>query len=378
MEKVVIIGGARTPIGKYQGRLKSLSESDLCVITLKQLLEDTTITAAHVDEVVIGNAKQTSEPSNLARYAVLDADLPLELPAYTVQRHNASGMQALAKAYWSIKSGNSNVMIAGGSESMSQIPVEIQKARFVFNADTDIIFDPIKRQIEDAQPTSIYGEYDAASLADKIAEHYQFSADELTAYSKNSSDKAKTRTENLKRMTPIEIKLRKSIDKVDEDYVADKVPLVAEPADGAASLLVASATFAEDQEQPVLAEVLSIKTSAGNPTQAGLVDVTGVKAALAQAGLTLDEIDVIDLAETSAAYGLAFEQELAKLDNTDVAKKLNPYGGFLPSGVPGGGTSMIQCLNALDYLEAKGQKTAMIITNCDGGQTMVAIIRRGE
>ncbi|MBP1041596.1 hypothetical protein I6N95_11315 [Vagococcus sp. BWB3-3] len=375
MEKVVIIGAVRTPIGKYNGRLKSLSESTLCGLTLSRLLAELKLDD-QLNEIVIGNSKQTSDPSNLARYAMLDAGLPVSIPAYTVQRHNGSGGQAIAKAYWSIKSGMSEVILAGGAESMSQIPIEIQQSRFVFNGESDVIFEPIERQVEEAQPKDIYGIWGTVKLAEKLTEHYRLTSDQLEAHRLACNEKAKERSKVVKRLFPIDVKLRKTTDYVAEDYLGNH-QLIATPADGAASLILTSETYAKARKLPILAEVLSLKQTAGHPIESGVVDVKGVQLVLEQAGIELTDLDVIDLAEVSAAYGLAFRQELATLGKVkEIAEKINPYGSFLESGIPGGATSPIQCVNVIDYLEKKKKTKGLIITQCDGGQTMTLLIKR--
>lgn len=377
MEKVVIIGAARTPIGKYNGRLKSLSESALCGLTLHNALSEAKLAADQLNEIVIGNSKQTSEPSNLARYAMLEADLPLSVPAYTVQCHSGSGGQAIAKAYWSIKSGMNETILAGGAESMSQIPLEIQQSRFVFNGESDLIFEPIKRQVEEAQPKEMYGTWGTERLAEKLRERYRLTAEDLEAHSQISVERGKKREKIIKRMVPIDVKLRKAIDQVVEDYQGNQ-HTVAAPADGAASLLFTSEAYAKAHDLPILAEILSVKQSAGHPIESGVVDIKGVQLTLEQATLGLSDIDVIDLAEPSAAYGLGFRQELMKLSGNlpELEEKINPYGSFLESGLPGGATSPIQCVNVLDYLEKKKRKNGLIITPCEGGQTMTFLIRK--
>jgi len=206
VKKVYISGALRTPLGIYQGSLAGLSEQKLAAMTMLGLIEKTGVIPAAIDEIVIGNSKQTSTPSNLARHAMLEAGLPVEIPAYTVQRQSASGLQAIINGYLSIKSDCAEVILAGGSESMSQIPLEIRNARYVFGADTEIIFDPVANQLAGAQPSETYGKLTMEAITDNIAKHYGIAAADVEAY---LADEAKKEAKTSASLLPVEVKKKK-------------------------------------------------------------------------------------------------------------------------------------------------------------------------
>ena len=126
MNRVTLVSAARTPLGAFCGRLESLSEQQLGAAAMRETVRRAAIDPAMIDEVIVGIAKQTSRPSNGGRHAMLLARLPESIPAYTVQRQSASGLQAIVNGLWAIRCGDAAVVLAGGMESMSQIPFEIR------------------------------------------------------------------------------------------------------------------------------------------------------------------------------------------------------------------------------------------------------------
>lgn len=157
VNRVMLVSAARTPLGAFCGRLESLPEQQLGAAAMGETVRRAGIDPALIDEVIAGIAKQTSRPSNGGRHAMLLARLPEKIPAYTVQRQSASGLQAVANGYWAIRCGDAEVILAGGMESMSQIPFEIRNARYDFTGKNRQISDAIPDQETGAQPEERYG-----------------------------------------------------------------------------------------------------------------------------------------------------------------------------------------------------------------------------
>ncbi len=176
MNQVMVVSAARTPLGAFCGKLESLSEQQLAAAAMLEAVRRAGIDPEKIDEVIVGTAKQTSKPSNCGRHAMLLARLPEKIPAYTVQRQSASGLQAVANGYWAIRCGDAGAILAGGTESMSQIPFEIRNARYAFTEKERAIIDAIPAQEAGAQPAEKYGVLTAADAADHFAQRFCLSA----------------------------------------------------------------------------------------------------------------------------------------------------------------------------------------------------------
>lgn len=374
MKKVYISGALRTPLGIYQGSLAGLSEQKLAAMTMLGLIKNTGVNPATIDEIVIGNSKQTSTPSNLARHAMLEAELPVEIPAYTVQRQSASGLQAIINGYLSIKSDCADVILAGGSESMSQIPLEIRNARYVFGADTEIIFDPIANQLAGAQPKETYGKLTIEAITENIAGQYEIAAADVEAY---LADEAKKEAKTSASVLPVEVKKKKTVETISEDQCYPEIPAIAEPADGAAVCLLCSEDAAAKQKLPITGELLGIAFAAGNPAYAGMFEKNVITEALEKAGLALPDIDYFEITEFSAAQIIAAKKVLKALgmNEKDIEAKVNSAGGTLKTGLSWGACGAVMLTDLIDKLHANKLNYGMIITPAEGGQTLAAVVK---
>lgn len=366
MSKVYILSGARTPIGLMDGNLRDYKEQKLGAEAMKLALELAGFEAGALSEIIVGTAKQTSLPSNLARYAMLEARLPDTVPAYTVQRQSASGVQAVVNGVWSIKSGMANAILAGGCESMTHIPREIHDARFAFNERTRIIFNPIEAQVAGAQPENLAVE----DIASAIAKKRDLSDEELDGLAAKSAEKAAARVA-ADYICKLQVRKGKVMESVEADELDQKLNGFARPADGAAMLLLASETAAEAKGKKPVAEILSSAVSAGDPAGDGLLGAQAVKKALEKAGTALHELARIEIVEMNAVQVLATVKELG-LDAAD--KRINPLGGGLATGSPWGASGAIQLVDLVNGLEA--EQTGMLLNPAEGGQAMCVIVKK--
>ena len=272
MNQVMVVSAARTPLGAFCGQLESLSEQQLAAAAMLEAVRRAGIEPEKIDEVIVGTAKQTSKPSNCGRHAMLLARLPEKIPAYTVQRQSASGLQAVANGYWAIRCGDAGAVLAGGTESMSQIPFEIRHARYAFTGNERAIIDAIPAQETGAQPVEKYGILTAAERAEHFCRRYCFSESELEAFAEASLRKARSAAEGGlfgEELFPVTVKKGKKEESIDRDELLKQAALLAPPADGAAMCLLASPQRAKELGLPVLAEILSVGDRGGGPPVRG-------------------------------------------------------------------------------------------------------------
>lgn len=377
MEKVVIAASVRTPSGIFAGNLKGITEQHLGAKVMVEVLERAGLAPELMDEIILGTAKQTSTPSNCARHAALIARLPVSVPAYTIQRQSASGSQAIANAFYAIRSGDAKAVIAGGTENMSLIPREIHNARYSFNESTRIIFDPIAAQISGAQPVGRYGVQTVESLSQNIAQLYGISDQEQEAYARRSVQKARVRSCGTE-ILPLQVKKGKTTETIAEDQWYEEIHTVAQPADGAAVSVLLSGSAASAAGAGVVAELVSIGISAGKPTAEGLIGTEAIRSALAKAQIEMSGIDLVEHTEMSAAQSIALGREFIKLGMSaqDVETKVNQNGGTLATGNPWGASGAILVTRAFYGLQARSAKTALVVVPAEGGQTMAMVLRK--
>lgn len=376
MKRVYILSCARTPSGVIDGNLRDYKEARLGAKAMNLALELGKFEAENLSEIIVGTAKQTSDPSNLARHTMLEARLPDIVPAYTVQRQSASGIQAIANGTWSIRSGNAQAVLAGGCESMTHIPLEIHDARFKFNEHTRIIFDPIAAQVEGAQPENLTSE----GICESIAKKYSITDDDMKAFAAESAVKTATRAPQ-DYICKLQVRKGKVFEPVESDETTTEPGIIAKPADGAAMLLLASEEVVKYHNLPdsdntapgysPLAEILSITISAGDPSGDGLVDSAAVIRALDKSGLDLAGLSRIEIVEMNAAQVLATIKNLG-LDTKDA--RINPQGGGLSTGSAWGASGVMQLADMLHSLNSG--ESGVMINPAEGGQLMCAVIKR--
>ena len=380
MNQVMVVSATRTPLGGFCGRLEGLSEQQLGAAAMLEAVRRAGIEPSMIDEVIVGIAKQTSKPSNGGRHAMLLARLPENIPAYTVQRQSASGLQAVANGYWAIRCGDAGVILAGGTESMSQIPFEIRNARYDFAGKGREIIDAIYAQETGAQPVERYGVLTTAQVAENLIRKYGFSESELEGFAEGSLQRALSAADRglfQEETFPVTVKKGKNEESVDRDELQKKSSLLAPPADGAAMCLLASAGKAKELGLPILAEIVSVGIAAGNPRDAAIAAVDAGMRAIDRTGLTLREVDLIELNEMSAAECLAIfrEWESRGIEREAMAERVNPSGGALATGNPWGAAGAVLLTKAVYELRRRRGRIGMVTITAEGGQGMAMVLR---
>lgn len=373
MSDVMILNIKRTPVCKMNGQFSKINEQTLAAKILTEIVSDSKVKADEIDEIILGVSRQTSTPSNCARHAMLIADLPESVPAYTVNRQSASSMQAIANAFWKIKCGNARIIIAGGTENMSLVPYEIKDARFKFDNKTNIIFDPISEQIKGAQPISKYHDISYSSINENISKKYSISYEDQKKYIEIKKEK------NLvdNNVVAVLVKNKKVENKIESDEPYEEIDIIAQPADAAAACLMTSKEMQIELNAAPIGAILSVGISAGDPNDYGLLCIDSVIEVLKKSNINFEDVSVIELHELTASQCIASLMELSKLGRSvqELKKITNIQGGSIHYGNPWGAAGSLLLHQALTNLKAIKEQYGLIICPVEGGQTMALVIQ---
>lgn len=384
MRNAVIIDSVRTAVGRMGGTLKDVEVDHLAAKVLDEILVRTEIDKSDVDEVIIGQAKQSTDAPNLARLALLRAGFPIEVPGYTVHRQCGSGVQAMNNGAQQIMCGLSDIIIAGGAESMSTAPYYLRNARFGFRAGNAEILDSNTESQPRAQPIETYGHLTMGMTAENLAELYNISRTEQDEFALRSQENAQRAISTglfIDQIVPFEMKTKKGIIefKVDEhpretsmEKLSQLPPVFKENGtvtagntsgrnDGAGVILLMSEEAAERYEKKPKAKIIAQAVAGVSPEIMGIGPAPATRKALKLAGLTLDDIGLIELNEAFAAQSLAVIKELGL--NMD---RVNVNGGAIALGHPIGGTGGVLMTKLLHEMERRGEKYGLV-TFCIGG-----------
>lgn len=385
MREVVIVDGVRTAIGRMGGTLKDVEPDFLAAHVIEALLRRNGMDGGQVDEVILGQTKQSSDHPNIARKAALRAGLPIEVPGYTVHRQCGSGLQAINNAAQSIMCGLAEIVVAGGTESMSTAPYYIRGVRFGLQAGNSVIVDPNTESQPKAQPEEVWGEHLTMGLtAENLAEMYHISRQEQDEFALRSQALAQQAIEAGRfkdEIVPYEVKNRKGsvIFEVDEhprktslEALAKLPPVFKEGGtvtagnssgrnDAAAVTLVMSREKAQELGLTPKMRIVTQAVAGVRPDIMGIGPVPSTQKALQLAGLRLEDIDLIELNEAFAAQTLAVVKELG-ID----MDKLNVNGGAIALGHPLGATGAILAIKLMNEMKRRGSKYG-IVTACIGG-----------
>jgi len=395
-----ICDATRTPIGRYGGALSGIRTDDLAALPIAALMaRNPGVDWAAIDDVIYGDANQAGEDNrNVARMAALLAGLPVEVPGTTVNRLCASGMDAVGMAARGIRAGDQDMVIAGGVESMSRAPFVIPKAETGFSRANAVYDTTIGWRFVNPKMQAAYGTDSMPETADNVAAEYGISREDQDAFAARSQARwqaahaAGVFTEEI---TPVTIPLRKGDPVVVE---TDEHPRPGTDAaklaglrgvngpdlsvtagnasgvnDGAAALLLASEAAARTNGLTPMARVLGMAAAGVAPRIMGIGPVPATRKVLARAGLTLSDMDVIELNEAFAAQGLASMRELGLPDD---AAHVNPNGGAIALGHPLGMSGARLVMSAAYQLRRTGGRYALC-TMCVGvGQGAALILER--
>ncbi|WP_349616171.1 3-oxoadipyl-CoA thiolase [Azotobacter salinestris] len=396
---VFICDAVRTPIGRFGGALAAVRADDLAAIPLRALLaRNPQLDPAAVDEVFLGCANQAGEDNrNVARMALLLAGLPETVPGVTLNRLCASGMDAIGTAARAIASGEIELAIAGGVESMSRAPFVMGKADAAFSRNMKIEDTTIGWRFVNPLMKQQYGVESMPETADNVADDYRIGRADQDAFALRSQQRAAAAMESgyfAEEIVPVVIKTRKGETVIDRDEhprpdttaeaLARLKPVNGEGKtvtagnasgvnDGAAALILASAEAVRKYGLKARARVLGMASAGVAPRIMGYGPVPAVRKLLQRLELSIDAFDVIELNEAFAAQGLAVTRDL---DLADDDARVNPNGGAIALGHPLGMSGARLVLTALHQLEKSGGKKGLA-TMCIGvGQGLALAIER--
>ncbi|WP_369958272.1 3-oxoadipyl-CoA thiolase [Psychrobacter sp. CLB018] len=395
-----IIDAIRTPFGRYGGALAQIRADDLGAIPIKALMErNTNVDWVQVDDVIYGCANQSGEDNrNVGRMSSLLAGLPYQVPATTVNRLCGSSMDALAIAARAIKAGEAHLIIAGGVESMSRAPLVMGKSDQAFGRSQKLEDTTMGWRFINPKLDELYGTETMPQTAENVAEQFNINRADQDAFALRSQQRtaAAQKAGFFKdEITPVSIPQRKgepiTVD-TDEHPRADTTlekltklrPIVISDGtvtagnasginDGAAAFLVASEQAVKKFNLKPRARIVASTTVGVEPRIMGFAPAPAIKKLLVKTGLSLDEMDVIELNEAFAAQALACTRDLGLADDS---ARVNPNGGAIALGHPLGASGARLILTALNQLE-KTDKRYAICSMCIGvGQGIAMIIER--
>jgi acetyl-CoA acetyltransferase family protein len=389
MTEIFILGGARTPMAEYTGKLKDFSAIELGAIAARAAMERTGVKPEDVDHVVFGNVLQTSSDAVYgARHVGLKAGLPIEVPALTVNRLCGSGIQAAINGGQMLQLGEADVVLTGGMESMSQAPHAIRGLRNGLRLGQGNLEDTLWSALLDTHCGCTM-----AVTAENCAAKYAVSREEQDRYairSQQLADQAWREGRFADEVVPVEIKSRKGVERfAQDDHMRPETTmegLAKLPAafskngcvtagnasgivDGGAALLLASATGVKDNALKPLAKLTHWAYVGVEPTLMGMGPVPATRKVLEKAGLTLKDIDLIEVNEAFAAQYLSVEKELG-LDRD----RVNVNGGAIALGHPLGMTGTRLLLTLTLELRRRGLQRGLATACIGGGQGIAALV----
>ena len=378
-DDLFLIAPARTPIGKFGGALASMTAPDLGVASAKATLERSGIDPAAIDEVVFGNARQAGVGPNSARQVAVRSGLRHEVTAYTVNQACGSGLRAIMNAADQIRLGQASVVLAGGTESMSNTPYLLPRARWGTKMGHQELVDGMYR---DGFLCPLADEMMGAT-AETLADRYDISRDEQDRLAMESQQKA-SRASFDAEIAPLEKLARDEHPRFDTDLGSlAKLPPVFRKngtvhagnssgiTDGAASMLVASAAAVKEHKLTPMARIAGYAQAGVDPKIMGIGPVPATRKLLADTGVALDDVDLIELNEAFAAQVIACEREL----HFDRAK-LNVHGGAIALGHPIGATGARIVVTLLHAMEARGARLGLATLCISGGMGLSMLVER--
>lgn len=390
MTEVFVVDGARTAFGSFGGGLKDATAHQLGVAAAEGALERSGIDRSKVDNVVMGNVIQAHEGAPyLARHVALDAGVSIETPALTLNRLCGSGLQAVVSATQSIKLGESEVGLAGGAENMSQAPYVSRKARFGIKMGNDMLLDTLSEALTDNRAGCGMG-----MTAENLAERYGITREDQDTFAARSHQSATRATESgrlAEEIVPVTVKSRKGpVEITRDEHIREDVDQEAlsklRPAfkkdggtvtagnssginDGAAAVVVASEKAVDEQGLEPMGRILGWAVAGVDPNIMGIGPVPASRLALKRAGLSIDDLDLIEINEAFAAQYLACEEELG-LDR----EKVNVNGGAVAYGHPVGASGTRVLLTLLYELKRQNKKYGLASLCIGGGQGIAMVV----
>ncbi|EKK11399.1 putative 3-oxoadipyl-CoA thiolase [Acinetobacter baumannii Naval-72] len=397
MLNAYIYDGLRSPFGRHAGELASIRPDDLAATVIQKLLEKTGVPGADIEDVILGDTNQAGEDSrNVARNALLLAGLPVTVPGQTVNRLCASGLGAVIDSARAITCGEGELYIAGGVESMSRAPFVMGKAESAYSRDAKIYDTTIGSRFPNKKIIAQYGGHSMPETGDNVAADFGISreqADFFAAQSQAKYQKAKEEGFFADEITPIEVfqgkKLPPKLVSEDEhprpsstvEALTKLKPLFEGGVvtagnasginDGAAALLIGSEAAGQKYGLKPMAKILSAAAAGIEPRIMGAGPIEAIKKAVARAGLTLDDMDIIEINEAFASQVLSCLKGL-NVDFND--PRVNPNGGAIAVGHPLGASGARLALTVARELIRRSKKYAVVSLCIGVGQGLAMVI----
>lgn len=394
MENVYIMGAVRTAVGKYGGSLKSVPAHTMGALVIQEAIRRAGVNKEWIDEVILGEVRQSTEASNIARCAALEAGLPENVPGFTVNRLCASAMQALFSGCQEIWCGEADVIVAGGTENMSRAPHYLRHERWGDGPLT--LVDSNIEAGTTAQPASIYGTtLSMPRTAENVAERFHITREEQDRFAAESQRRAAAAIAAgyfKEEILPVEVKEKKKSFVFDTDefprpsttmeVLAGLRPIVKPDGtvtagnscglnDGASALVLMSERKMKESGLKPMARIAGITRAALDPAIMGYGPVHATRRIMERTGMTVEQMDLIELNEAFASQAVACMRDLG-LD----PEKVNINGGAIALGHPLGSTGTRLIVTLLHNLMRTGGRYGLATLCIGGGQSMATIIEK--
>jgi acetyl-CoA C-acetyltransferase len=390
MEDVVLVSGCRTPIGRFGGAFQDYSASDLGAIVIKEAVCRAGIQPDQVDQVILGCVGQVMEDAYIARHAAVKAGIPIEVPAYTVNRICGSGLEAINTAARWVQSGDASVVVAGGAENMTMMPYYVRNGRYGYRLGHGQLEDGIQHLLGDPFSKAPMG-----ITAENLAEKFSVTREEQDEVALRSQQRAAAAIEAGKfkdEIVPIEVKAGRETKVVDTDEhpradtsmesLAKLRPAFKEGGmvtagnasginDGAAAVVVMSQAKADELGVKPRLRMVARAEAGVEPSIMGSGPIPAVRKVLQKAGMEADQIDVIELNEAFASVAAACSNALG-LDS----EKTNPNGGAIALGHPIGASGAILTVKLMHELDRQQGRYGLVSLCIGGGQGIATIFER--
>ena len=391
-KKIVLAGAVRTAIGKMGGALANVPAATLGSIVIKEALKRANVAPDQVDEVLMGCVLQAAQGQNVARQAAVNAGIPIEVPALTLNNVCGSGLKCVNMAAAMIEAGEADIVVAGGMENMSSAPYALTKARFGYRMNNATMIDTM---VNDARSDAFNG-YHMGITAENVAEKYGLTRemqDEFAACSQQKCEKAQAEGRFDDEIVPVPVKMKKetvmfakdegpragvtaeSIAKLRPAFKPDGGTVTAANAsginDGAAAIVVMSEEKAKELGVTPMAEWVTGASAGVEPSIMGIGPVAATKKAMARANLTVEDMDLIEANEAFAAQSLAVAKDL----NFDMSK-VNVNGGAIALGHPVGASGCRILVTLLHEMKKRGSNYGLATLCVGGGMGVTTIVEK--
>jgi len=390
MEEVVLVSGCRTAIGRLGGAFQNVSASDLGAVVIKEAVSRAGVEPNQIDQVIMGCVGQVMEDAYIARHAAVKAGIPIEVPAYTVNRICGSGLEAINTAARWIECGDASVIVAGGTENMTMMPYYVRNGRYGYRLGHGQLEDGVQHLLGDPFSKAHMG-----ITAENLAEKFSISREEQDQVALASQQRAVAAIQSGKfkdEIVPVEVQAGRETKVVDTDEhpradttleaLAKLRPAFKEGGvvtagnasginDGAAAVVVMSRSKADELGIKPRLRLVARAEAGVEPAVMGMGPIPAVRKVLQKAGMEVDQMDVVELNEAFASVAAACSNVLG-LDQ----EKTNPNGGAIALGHPIGATGAILTVKLMYELERRQGRFGLVSLCIGGGQGIATIFER--